>query len=374
MKNYNDFDGIMFFGAGVMAERLYGQISDIEKKLIGVFDLVENDFRKIDCFKGFPVKNARDCVDALKNKDNAIIVAIGHFTVYQIVNELLVKYPDIEDRLFVANPYSSLRFFMVDDDLASDIRVPFSDERYLMVKNLFNDEESIKHFNLLTNSKPFENNHDSYQLVPYTSLKDMYYYTEDYWSSYVFDKSQNDDCATVVDCGAYVGDSILPITSVIPQKSVDYYALEPLDENAKIIRDSKELSNACRTLNILKFGVGDKNERLFFHLPPNNCKEGGRFTNNPIGAIASLDIRKIDDLNIPVNGVLYIKMDIEGSELAALKGGVETILKYHPYLAICLYHRKNDLIDIPLFIESLGLNYKFYLRGGYHTILWAIPE
>lgn len=109
-------------------------------------------------------------------------------------------------------------------------------------------------------------------------------------------------------------------------------------------------------------------------MPSNGNTEGGRFTADSKDSKNSLDVKRIDDLDIDYKGTLYIKMDIEGSELQALKGAIDTITKYKPYLAVCLYHRKNDLVEIPLFIDSLGVKYDYYLRGGYHTILWAIPQ
>jgi len=74
----------------------------------------------------------------------------------------------------------------------------------------------------------------------------------------------------------------------------------------------------------------------------------------------------------------FIKMDIEGAEPSALEGARNTIRKFHPKLAISLYHHINDFKTVPAFIESTGMKYKYYL--DHHTIfqnetvLFAVPE
>jgi hypothetical protein len=63
-------------------------------------------------------------------------------------------------------------------------------------------------------------------------------------------------------------------------------------------------------------------------------------------------------------------------ELEALKGAEKTIRRYKPKLAICLYHRREDFIEIPLFIKELVPEYKFFMRHysdyAYDTILYAV--
>ena len=75
--------------------------------------------------------------------------------------------------------------------------------------------------------------------------------------------------------------------------------------------------------------------------------------------------------------VTFIKMDIEGAELEALKGCKDTIKKYRPKLAISVYHKKEDLIEIPEYIMNLVPDYHFYLRhyssGFTETVLYALP-
>ena len=74
----------------------------------------------------------------------------------------------------------------------------------------------------------------------------------------------------------------------------------------------------------------------------------------------------------------FIKMDVEGAELEALKGAKNTILKYTPKLAISVYHLKEDLITIPQYILSVNEKYELYLRHyesfSSELILYAKPK
>ena len=69
-------------------------------------------------------------------------------------------------------------------------------------------------------------------------------------------------------------------------------------------------------------------------------------------------------------------MDIEGSELEALKGAAETIKKWRPKLAISIYHKYEDIIEIPEYILSIVPDYSFYIRHYssdiWETVLYAI--
>ncbi|NVN88994.1 MAG: FkbM family methyltransferase [Desulfuromonadales bacterium] len=74
----------------------------------------------------------------------------------------------------------------------------------------------------------------------------------------------------------------------------------------------------------------------------------------------------------------YIIMDIEGAELEALKGAENTIRESRPDLAICLYHAPQHLWEIPLYLDSLGLGYRFHLRNYTsftgETVLYATTD
>lgn len=74
--------------------------------------------------------------------------------------------------------------------------------------------------------------------------------------------------------------------------------------------------------------------------------------------------------------ITFIKMDIEGAELSALQGAESIIVRDKPNLAICIYHKDEDLIQIPEYILSLVSEYRLYIRHytlfRCETILYAV--
>jgi hypothetical protein len=74
----------------------------------------------------------------------------------------------------------------------------------------------------------------------------------------------------------------------------------------------------------------------------------------------------------------YIKMDIEGAEYRALLGCRQVIAKHLPILAICLYHRQEDLWSIPLLVRSISDQYSLFLRRYsdecWEQVCYAVPK
>ena len=76
-----------------------------------------------------------------------------------------------------------------------------------------------------------------------------------------------------------------------------------------------------------------------------------------------------------IDRIDLIKLDVEGSELNALRGAVRRIGADRPKLAVSIYHSDEDLVEIPAWIDGLGLGYELYLShlwpGAAETILFA---
>jgi FkbM family methyltransferase len=78
--------------------------------------------------------------------------------------------------------------------------------------------------------------------------------------------------------------------------------------------------------------------------------------------------RALDDTAdaLGLDRIDFIKLDIEGAELQALKGAEQTLRRHRPRLAIALYHDARDWVDIPTYLDGLGLGYRFSL--GHFTV------
>jgi len=74
----------------------------------------------------------------------------------------------------------------------------------------------------------------------------------------------------------------------------------------------------------------------------------------------------------------FIKMDIEGAESKTLYGCRELIKNYCPKLAVSVYHRPEDILNLPKLILTFNSNYKLYLRhyscADWDTVLYALPR
>lgn len=146
------------------------------------------------------------------------------------------------------------------------------------------------------------------------------------------------------------------------------YTLEPNPKQLDIIRERlRPYSQA----EILPFGVYDQNTVMRFE---NRDERKGSSKLSESGEL-EVEVRRLDDL-MEGRRVTFLKMDIEGSELAALRGAERIIREQRPKLAICVYHKPEDIWEIPAFILGCCADYKLYLRhysmGITETILYAI--
>lgn len=170
------------------------------------------------------------------------------------------------------------------------------------------------------------------------------------------------------DCGMFTADTAEMFFKFTGNKYTHYYGFEPDEENLNIAR--RYLSDKPNVTTTAK-GLWSSETNLSFKdgysMCSMVCDEGESYIR-----VTSLDEYFTDKPHVPT----FIKMDIEGAELEALIGAESIIRKHKPHLAICIYHKPEDIYTLPDIIKSFRNDYVFYLRhytdALSDTVLYAI--
>ena len=170
-----------------------------------------------------------------------------------------------------------------------------------------------------------------------------------------------------VDGGAYTGDTLLTFMRLAGGHCAGAHAFEPDPATADKLRATVEKRGLL--------GVTVHNKGLW-SVPatlPFAVWHGTSASAVSGEGEVSVEADTVDHL---AAAATFIKLDVEGAELEALKGAAGTIRRNRPKLAVCVYHKPGDLFEIPLFIKSLAPEYRFYLRQhqpvACETVLYAV--
>lgn len=181
----------------------------------------------------------------------------------------------------------------------------------------------------------------------------------------------------VIDCGGCWGDTALYFANEVGANGF-VYSFEFVDSNIKIFNKNVSLNpHLADRIRLTQRPVWSQKDLPFYVFDKGPAS---KISLDPIQDAVIVHTQTIDGLvdEANINKVDFIKMDIEGAELNALKGAANTIQRFRPKLAIAVYHKVADFHAIPFWINSLGLGYRFYL-GHYsihleETILFAEVE
>ena len=163
------------------------------------------------------------------------------------------------------------------------------------------------------------------------------------------------DSEVFVDCGSFDGDTISKFIEVVGGKYNRICCFEPSLDNYQRLIERINLEN-INDVDVFQIGTWDSKDELFF------SESGSTSGISSADSMSKINVDSLDNVLSYVENISYIKMDVEGAELKSLVGAQNIIRKYHPKLAICVYHKKEDLLEIPRYIKELNPNYKLYFR------------
>lgn len=176
-------------------------------------------------------------------------------------------------------------------------------------------------------------------------------------------KVEKDDI--VIDCGGCFGDTAI-LFGYKTGENGKVYSFEFIPSNISIFKRNLDLNPTIKNITIIPYPLWDKKDVVLYY---NDNGPGSKVNNEKyLNYDGEIKTTTIDDYfqNENFTKIDFIKMDIEGAELNALKGAIQTIKTHKPKLAISIYHSLDDFYSIPHFISNLNLGYKFYI--GHHTL------
>ncbi|MBL4636969.1 MAG: FkbM family methyltransferase, partial [Kofleriaceae bacterium] len=172
-----------------------------------------------------------------------------------------------------------------------------------------------------------------------------------------------------VDIGGFDGSTSIEFIRRCPDYA-GVYLFEPEPTNAS---KARAILRNCEKVQVFELGLGDTQGEIRF------SADGSTSGMNSSGGI-TVQIDTLDNiLNDTANhDISFIKMDIEGAESMAIEGATQTILRHHPKLAICVYHKLADMRTIPEQILRIRDDYDIYLRhyteGVVETVMFFVPR
>lgn len=325
------------------------------------------------------------------------IFDIMKYSEYFNVNELAEKYREIQNKYGIY-PVMDLLSFIIEKNIDSKEIIVFGcgavgqDVYHLlsaagiMIECFCDNNKAGKVFlnhRIISTNELREKYNDAFIVIATTNFKDevydqlisfgfqkekIYYpaqnmlisfFGEPYFDTNIFEASDNE---IFIDGGSYGAETSVDFAGWCPSYK-KIYAFEPDGEN--IMKCRKTIKNhSIRDIELFHAGLWSSSGSLSFK-HAGDFGTGSYIENQGEQAIRVLSIDEV----LKGDPVTLIKLDIEGSELEALKGAKETISSCKPKMAICIYHKPEDIFEIPIYIKSLVKEYKFAIRH-YSTYLY----
>ncbi|MDI1318505.1 FkbM family methyltransferase [Flavobacterium sp.] len=181
----------------------------------------------------------------------------------------------------------------------------------------------------------------------------------------------------VIDAGANCGHLSILFSNLVGSKG-KVYAFEPDRFNIEKIENNSKLNvDLVHNIKIEDLLLWDKNELIDFY-------EAGTVGSSAVWMpdkehCVKKRAVKIDDWvkDNNIQKLDFIKMDIEGAEIEALDGCVETIKTLKPNFAIASYHVVNGektFVKVEQFFASLNYPFKTITFRGNEIITFAGPN
>jgi FkbM family methyltransferase len=164
----------------------------------------------------------------------------------------------------------------------------------------------------------------------------------------------------VLDCGGDIG--VFTRTALFRGAKL-VVTIEPAPSNVAALRRTFEREIADGRVIVYPKGVWDKVDTLDLEVSDGGTMSGSSLLIHDVRRptkikvpLTTIDLM-VEELHLP--RVDFIKMDIEGAEKWALRGGAQTIKKFHPRMALSTEHLADDAVAIPRTVKTIWPDYDY---------------
>lgn len=325
---------IYIYGMGDGAMKIMSVFRKYGIKTSGIF--ASDDFVRGHSFAGFKVLKLSEVEEIEKEFAVVLAFAAGY---EELVNR--IKNISKKHTLYVPDvPVFGTGLFTYD--YCAD-----HEEQLEQVYNLLADDLSKRVFSSIIN---FKISGDIKYLEDITSTK-LEIYRD------IIKPNLNEH---YVDLGAYNGDTIKELIEITKNRYVRIYAMEPDKKN---FRKLSKYINGKEHIEVYNNAAWCIDTMLPF------ASKAGRQSSLSNMGENFIESRSVDSI-LEGREATLIKMDVEGAEREALWGACQTITKYNPRLMVALYHRNEDMFELPLLVHKLNPRYKLYIRHQLYIPAW----
>ncbi|MBQ6182140.1 MAG: FkbM family methyltransferase [Ruminococcus sp.] len=325
---------IFIYGMGDGALKIMAVFREIGITVAGIF--ASDDFVRGHSFEGYRVHKLSEIEEMVDDFVVVLAFAAGYQEIVDKIHEIAARHtlyvPDVP---VVGRGLFTYDYCIENADKIQQVYDSLADEYSRKVyANIINFKISGKIEYLSSVTTPKE---EIYRKIIKPSMNEVY-----------------------VDLGAYNGDTIRELLEFTRGTYNSIYALEPDKKNFKKLAKFVDGMHRVYAYNAAAWCVDGE-------LP--FAAKAGRQSAITASSENMVAARSVDSI-LGKKPATIIKMDVEGFEREAIWGASLTISHYSPKMMVSLYHRNEDIFELPLLIKALNPRYKLYIRHQLYIPAW----
>lgn len=173
-----------------------------------------------------------------------------------------------------------------------------------------------------------------------------------------------------IDIGADIGTYSVILGNKFYKNNINIYAFEPFIDSYNVCRENISLNSLQNKVKVFNYGLYNKKTEILLSL--NNDNPGGQTLIKKLyysEDTHSVKVDLLDKINLfkgsDLHDILFVKIDIEGSEKYALEGSINTIKLFKE-----VYILVEDFVDTSIIGYLEKNNFKLITKITPYNSLW----